>query len=197
MCSYDPLSVRFSSIGFFLPRSLEKHSYGCNPLRRARLHRKPGKVLFGSNPSNNVSGFHSQLHNRNTQPPRGESKVKSICEKAISAPTMPARHVASLLGTLESCRPGIWQAPLHFRFLQIQLIHALHDTEHVSVTLVRNPLEELKWWLSNIDTVNGSPIVPPAPTLFITSDASKTGWVRSSKGNVQTGVGRPRNPPNT
>ena len=30
--------------------------------------------------------------------------------------------------------------------------------------------------MSNINSVNGSPIKPPAPTLFITTDASKTGW---------------------
>ena len=32
------------------------------------------------------------------------------------------------------------------------------------------------WWVSNINSVNGSPIRPPAPTLFITTYASKTGW---------------------
>lgn len=40
--------------------------------------------------------------------------VKSLCKKASLIPTIPARQVASLLGTLESCRPAIWQAPLHF-----------------------------------------------------------------------------------
>ena len=32
------------------------------------------------------------------------------------------------------------------------------------------------WWVSNINTVNGTPIRSPAPTLFITTDASKTEW---------------------
>lgn len=53
-------------------------------------------------------------------------KVKSLCNKANVTPSMSARHIASLLGTLESCRPAIWQAPLHFRYLQIRLIQALH-----------------------------------------------------------------------
>ena len=99
--------------------------------------------------------------------------------KATVTPTMSARQIASLLGTLESCRPAIWQAPLHFRYLQIRMIQALHVNNQnfdVFITLDHNSLEELRWWVSNINFVNGSPIRPPAPTLFITTDASKTGW---------------------
>ena len=106
-------------------------------------------------------------------------KVESMCKSAILNPTMPARQVASLLGTLESCRLAIWQAPLHFGYLQIQLIHALHENDQnfdVTVLLDYNSLRELKWWMSNIDSVNGSPITPPLATLCITTDASKTGW---------------------
>ena len=106
-------------------------------------------------------------------------KVKSLCMKATVTPTMSARQIASLLGTLESCRPAIWQAPLHFRYLQIRMIQALHVNNQnfdVFITLDHNSLEELRWWVSNINFVNGSPIRPPAPTLFITTDASKTGW---------------------
>ena len=44
-------------------------------------------------------------------------KVKSLCLKAKVTRTMPARQIASVLDTLESCRPAIWQAPLHFRYL--------------------------------------------------------------------------------
>lgn len=92
---------------------------------------------------------------------------------------MSARQLASVLGTLESCRPAIWQAPLHFRYLQIRLIQALHASDqnfNVTIALDYNSLDDLHWWVSNINSVNGSPIRPPAPTLFITTDASKTGW---------------------
>ena len=92
---------------------------------------------------------------------------------------MSARRLASILGTLESCRPAIWQAPLHFRSLQIQLIQALHNSNQdfeIPVTLDHNSLGDLNWWLANVDSVNGSAVTPPAPTLFITSDASMEGW---------------------
>ena len=106
-------------------------------------------------------------------------KVKSLCLNAKVTRTMPARQIASVLGTLESCRPAILQAPLHFRHLQIRTIQALHSSNQnfdVIITLDHDSLEELHWWVSNINSVNGSPIRPPAPTLFITTDASKTGW---------------------
>ena len=108
-------------------------------------------------------------------------KVRSLCMKATVTPTMSARQIASLLGTLESCRPAIWQGPLHFRYLQIRMIQALHVNNQnfdVFITLDHNSLEELRWWVSNINFVNGSPIRPPAPTLFITTDASQDGMGR-------------------
>ena len=92
---------------------------------------------------------------------------------------MAALQLASLLGTLESCRLAIWQAPHHFSYLQIQLTKALHQSQQdfdVSITLDHNPLTDLKLWLLNTHSANGSPITPPAPTLFITTAASKTGW---------------------
>ena len=106
-------------------------------------------------------------------------KVKSLCLNAKVTRTMPARQIASVPGTLELCHPAIWQAPLHFRYLQIRMIQALHSGNQnfdVIITLDHDSLEELHWWVSNINSVNGSPIRPPAPTLFITTDASKTGW---------------------
>ena len=87
--------------------------------------------------------------------------VKSLCLKAKVSRTMPARQRASVLGTLESCRPAIWQAPLHFRILQITMIQALHSSNQkidVLITLGHDSLKELHWWLSNINSVNVSPM---------------------------------------
>lgn len=57
----------------------------------------------------------------------------------------------------------------------------------MSITLDHNPLTELKWWLLDPDSVNGSPITPPAATLFITTDASKTGWGAVCQGHRTNG----------
>ena len=44
------------------------------------------------------------------------------------------------------------------------------------MSLNSNAHNELQWWPQNIATVNSGTINPPAPELFITSDAFKAGW---------------------
>ena len=153
--------------------------------------------MFDSDPNNNISGLViDSTVEALSLPQEKVVKVKSLCLKAKVTQTMPVRQIASVLGTLESCRPAIWQALLHFRYLQIRMIQALHSSNQnfdVTITLDHDSLEELHWWVSNINSVNGSPIRPPAPTLFITTDASKTGRAQSAKVNVQTGVGQTAN----
>ena len=116
-------------------------------------------------------------------------KVKSLCLKAKVTRTMPARQIASVLGTLESCRPAIWQAPLFSQYLQIRIIQALHSSNQNFDVLI--PLDH------NINSVNGSPIRPPAPTLFITTEALRQDVAQSAKVNAQTGVGQTANAPST
>ena len=72
-CSYDPISGRLSNIGFNLPGGTESHSYGCIPPGKPRLHCQSGKVMFDSDPNNNIPGLCNQLHCRSTKPPTGES----------------------------------------------------------------------------------------------------------------------------
>ena len=106
-------------------------------------------------------------------------RVKSLCLKTKVTRTIPVRQIARVLGTVESCRPEMWQAPLIFRYLQIRMIQALHSSNQnfdVIITLDHDSLEELHWWVSNINSVTGSPIRPPVPTLFTTTEASKIGW---------------------
>ena len=111
-----------------------------------------------------------------------EKKILNIqnkCQTLICNPTPSVRKVASLIGTLEAARPAIWQAPLHYRQLQIQLIKSLQasqDNYETLMSLNSNAHTELQWWLQNTATVNGSTINPPAPELYITSDTSKAGW---------------------
>ena len=117
-------------------------------------------------------------------------KVLTTCKSALCEPGMTARHLASLLGTLESCRLAIRSAPLHFRALQILLIQTLKDHQFNSkFPIILNSLsrEELSWWITSLRSVNGSPITPPAPDLTILSDASKVGWGASCQGRTTNG----------
>ena len=51
--------------------------------------------------------------------------IQSKCQSLVPNPTSSAREIANLIGSLEAARPAIWQAPLHYRELQIQLIKSL------------------------------------------------------------------------
>ena len=95
-----------------------------------------------------------------------EKKIMNIKSKClIRNPTSSAREIASLIGSLEAARPAIWQAPLHYIELQIQLIKSLEasrDNYKTLMSLSSDAHTERQWWLQNL-TVNGSTINLPAP----------------------------------
>ena len=69
-------------------------------------------------------------------PERKVLNIQNRCQSLICNPTPSAREVASLIGTLEAARPAIWQAPLHYRQLQIELIKSLQASRDNYETLM-------------------------------------------------------------
>jgi hypothetical protein len=57
-------------------------------------------------------------------------KTLILCRQMLMAKSVSLNMLAQLLGVLESHRPGIWRAPLHFRHLQAQLIRDLPKHNH-------------------------------------------------------------------
>ena len=116
--------------------------------------------------------------------------VYAVCNNALSQPKMSGRQLASLLGTLESCRLAIWVALLHLRALQILLIQTLrnHQFDH-NCPVFLNPQSraELTWWPNNLSKVNDSPVSPPPQDLTILSDASMQGWGATCQGKCTNG----------
>ena len=107
------------------------------------------------------------------------TKAITLCHTLLQNRVILLRDLAQLLGFLESTRPAIWLAPLHFRHLQYCLIQqlALNQGSYDSrVSLHPLAKEELRWWIANIHRVNGSLLHPPSCEMTITSDASKLGW---------------------
>jgi len=105
--------------------------------------------------------------------------IQNKWQRLLLNPTLAPCKVASLRGTLEAARPAIWQAPLHYRYLQIQLVRSLQisqDNYETLMSLNSNAQAELQWWHQNVVTINSSAINPPPTDLYITSDTSKTGW---------------------
>ena len=116
------------------------------------------------------------------------AKVLDLCKSLLKENPISLHLLAQLQGFLESCRPAVWLAPLHFRHLQSCLIQqvALNKGSYQGTVLLDpQAREELQWWITNIKRVNGSPIRPPAPEMVITSDASKMGW-GATFGNLST-----------
>ena len=112
-------------------------------------------------------------------PPEKVQKILNCCRALLAHRKITLREIASLIGLLESARPAIWRAPLHFRHLQIDLIKGLQASQKsydACISLCQKSRIELDWWLENLHKVNGSPIHPPPPDMVITTDASKKGW---------------------
>ena len=88
------------------------------------------------------------------------------------------RHLSRVLGLLEVCRPAIWSAPLHYRQLQTLQINALQRWANYNAPVYLTPSakSDLSWWVTTLQTPQGSPIVLPIADLTISSDASKQGW---------------------
>ena len=99
-CPYDPLSGRLSNLGVALPGGSESHSHGCIPPGKPRLHCQSGKVMFDSDPNNNIPGLCNRLYCRCTKPPTGEScegeipllEGKSNSNYACSSNSKCTRH---------------------------------------------------------------------------------------------------------
>ena len=107
------------------------------------------------------------------------TKTIELCNALLQNRTVSLCELAQLLGFLESTRPAVWLAPLHFRHLQYCLIQQLARNKGSYDGLVCPQLlakGELQWWISNIRQVNGSLIYPPSCEMTITSDGSKLGW---------------------
>lgn len=117
-------------------------------------------------------------------------RVYAVCNNSLSQPQMSGRQLASLLGTLESCRLAIWVAPLHLRALQILLIQTLRNHQfdyNCPVFLNLKSRAELTWWLNNLPKVNGNPVSPPPQDLTILSNVLMQGWGATCQGKTTNG----------
>ena len=113
-------------------------------------------------------------------PAEKANKILDCCRQLLVSQSITLRNLASfLIGLLESSRPAIWRAPLHFRHLQSDLIRGLQMNQEfydALITLSSSARVELAWWLKHTLNTNGSPVHLPPPDMIITTDASKKGW---------------------
>ena len=78
------------------------------------------------------------------------------------------------MGTLISCTPAVWQAPLRYRALQRTLLSSLRQGKGRKTLKLNDAcIRDLDWWANGGLRANHlSPWRPPTPTVQIRSDAS-------------------------
>ena len=109
-----------------------------------------------------------------------QKKIKKLillCREAQTHPNMTLRDLCSLIGKLRSTAAAVTPAPLQVRYLQQSCIAAQTNGRHYEyiITLSQEGKTELRWWIENLELLQGSPIHFPPPEMVICSDAAKTG----------------------
>ncbi len=118
------------------------------------------------------------------------SKIKSLCSKASVIPKVPLRDLASILGNLAWAIYSVPFAQAHYRSLQNFFIRQskFHEGDlTVLCSLSDQARQDLVWWTSSLDIVNGKRFVSSDPDIIIYSDASLKGWGACSNGVTTRG----------
>ena len=98
-------------------------------------------------------------------------------KKSLNTQQTLARQLAHMVGVFSATLPAVLPAPIHYRELQALKHRALQSGGHSSVVnLSEGAKNNLVWWISYLDRMNGQPIHQDQQTLTITSDASLLGW---------------------
>ena len=121
-------------------------------------------------------------------PKEKSENILRECRHLLKTHQPSIRQISRVLGLLEFTRPAIWSAPLHYRHIQLVQIESLHQTSdyNTQVNLSKKAKLDLIWWITNLPSLGGSPILPLTADLTISSDASKIGW-GASWGKFRTG----------
>lgn len=105
-------------------------------------------------------------------------KIKEYSH-ALNCKEITGRQLAHLIGFLSVCIPAIQEAPLHYRALQRLRHQAVgprgNNFDH-SVVISQEAQQDLMWWVYNLSTNLSRPILRPAPSFNLETDASTLGW---------------------
>ncbi|MES9882152.1 MAG: reverse transcriptase domain-containing protein [Sedimenticola sp.] len=103
----------------------------------------------------------------------------AVVFEVLEAPSLSARKILSLLGTLSAAANLLLLGRLHLRPLQVYLLYLWRP--HVMSLEQMLPLSglfkrHLRWWAHEHRYWEGVPMVVSPPSLFLTTDASQLGW---------------------
>ena len=101
-------------------------------------------------------------------------RIKKMCYEILVSGSSTVLGLEKLLGTLESVRPAVPLAVLHFRCLQKQLLLSKKSDRIASkvIFISKESSQELSWWIEELLLNCTAPIREPEPTVQIYSDAN-------------------------
>lgn len=105
-------------------------------------------------------------------------KLIDYAEFVLHNSLVKIRDVATLIGLMVSCFPGVQYGQLFYRHLEIEKSEALKRCKgnfECDMTLTIQAKSDIDWWLKNLPT-SFKPISRPAPICKLTTDASLDGW---------------------
>ena len=121
-------------------------------------------------------------------------KIGALVRKVINAGSLSVKDLQCLMGSLESTRPAVRVAPLHYRKTQALLVTATKKKWPMKKVLKISELVkvELTWWSQSLPSFRSSPMRDPPAEISIWSDAATSegcGWGgHSSLGDTVQGI---------
>ena len=131
-------------------------------------------------PSTEIEFLGFTINSKNMKIYLTQKRLKDLirsCKELTAMQKPTAREVSSVIGKMQAASPAVLPANLYLRHLQSQVIAVSRfGNWEGTLSLNQESLTELNWWINNIHQWNGSPIIPPKPSVFLETDASGTGW---------------------
>lgn len=118
-----------------------------------------------------------------TAPANKILNLKKQIRSTLNHKQVSAREIASLQGKLNSMADALFPVRIHAHHIQAFRLALLAKGKgwDFKQELSTQAIQDMTWWLNNIDKLNGRPIIPPTPDVQATTDASDWGWGASMK----------------
>ena len=119
-------------------------------------------------------------------------KIKNMANFLFSEKIVVVRDLASFIGLVINAFHAVLESPLHYRPLERDKIRGLGEFMNFNqkVSLSPESLQELSWWIENIERKNGKSIRQQKSIVLIQTDASLQGWGAYHKNNKNSIGGR-------
>ena len=100
-------------------------------------------------------------------------KIQSLASSALFQGSISVKKLQKLMGTLESSRPAVRTAPLHYRKLQELLVRATKKKWPMKRIIPFPPSAQAEptWWRDSLPSFRSSPMRDPPVDISIWSDA--------------------------